>query len=206
MRENGLLLGMESKSARTLLGSEWRWALGGRSMRPLSLNLFGDWFLEDRKTGEVWFLDTCVGRLTAVAPSRSELASVLADRKNRQRWLLEGQVRLLRESGARLPRGHCFGWRISPGLGGSFEVENIEVTELALHERVQSRLAFLAKELPPGTAVTPAMIEEALASIDEPIRSRGSDAEKPGVSPYKIAAAIAAVAIVLLRLRGLMAI
>jgi hypothetical protein len=157
-----VVVAIDPEDARELLRENWRWALGERSVRPVSMTLFGDWFLEDRKDKTIWFLDTCTGRLKQVAGSRAELAKALREKKNRQDWLLEGQLRALRKQKKLLAPGLCYGWKITPGLGGSFELDNIEPTEIAVHQRTQARFACLARSLPPGSRIEPGMADLAL--------------------------------------------
>jgi hypothetical protein len=127
----------DSHQIRVLL-NEWRWLLGRRSVRPVALSTFGDWFLEDKRTGEILFLDIGMGELELAAPSRNTWRRDCGRR--RQDWLLAGQHALLLGRGLRLRPGECFGWKIPPCLGGSLLVENFEVTPLAAHQRLMAQL------------------------------------------------------------------
>jgi hypothetical protein len=200
MNDCDLIIPVERKSAEKLLEAEWRWLLGKRSVRPRCLTIFGDWFLEDKKTGEVYFLDTAGGKLSKAASSRASLERKLEKPENRQKWLLEGQVRMLQKHGIKPAFGECYGWKMQPCLGGSFECDNIEPTELALHEHLSSRLAYMAKDLPPGTRITEEMIQDVMDNLDEPLGVKKPKKPAKAPIPYaRIAATIGIIALGLIR-------
>jgi hypothetical protein len=175
-----LLLPVDPADARALLTREWSWFLArhapGRSFRPVAVTTFGDWFLEDRATRSVWFLDVGMGILKQAALTRADLAVALRDPRNRQSWCLEGQLRQLLARGVELEAGQCFSWRIAPCAGGGLDADNFAPVPVELHQRVQSRLVYHLGDLPAGTPVTQEMIGEIFEGLDDPLPGQAAEA------------------------------
>jgi len=179
-----LILPVDAAHARALLAHEWSWFLErhapGRSLRPVAVTVFGDWFLEDRATKIVWFFDVGVGLLKQAAPTRAALAVALRDPKSRQSWCLEGQFRQLLARGVELEEGQCFSWRVAPCAGGRVDADNFAPADLDLHQRVSSRMVWHLGDLPAGTQVTEEMVRKIFDELDEPL---------PGQAPVEAVAA-----------------
>lgn len=199
-----LLLPVDPADARALLAREWTWLLErhapGRSLRPVAMTIFGDWFLEDRATKVVWFLDVGMGLLKQAAPTRADLAVALRDPEHRQAWCLEGQLGQLLARGAELEAGQCFSWRIPPCAGGGVDADNFAPAPIELHQRVSSRMVWHLGDLPPGTRVTPEMIQRIFDELDDPLPGQpdlAHDEPRSGLPLRGIAAGIALMAALL---------
>ncbi len=130
----------------------WRW-LVPESLEPLSLTLFGDWFLED-SDGAIFFLDTLGGRLSQIAPSR---ASFLAEREkpeNLDEWYMPELALFCWERGLFPKSGECLTFKFPPVLGGSIEFDNVQVCPLMVHETIAAELYRQVKDLPEGAVIT----------------------------------------------------
>lgn len=157
---------VECRQARGLL-QEWSWLLEGRSFRTVALTIFGDWFLEDRRDGTVWFLDAGFGGLKQVAASREAWRRALVPGSpGRQTWLLEGQHDLLTRRGdARPGPGRCWGWKLCPRAGGSLEIDNLSVGPIDLHQVFHARFTRRLSHLPEGASIPQEWIEEVLQEV-----------------------------------------
>jgi hypothetical protein len=177
-----------------LLRENWQWALGERPLRPVVLTPFGDWFLEEGDGLAIFFFETWWGSLEPIGPRR-DLPDAVRDPRNRQRWFFESQLRLLREQKRLLRPGLCYGWEVSPGLGGSTGLDNIVPTAIALHQHLQSRMACLARSVPLGTRVTSEMIDRALEHDpnDGPLTLSAKPRNKAAAAPLRSAARVASI-------------
>lgn len=193
MRTSDLFLSWLSPGdARTLL-REWCWLIDPDAVRPVMVTTFGDWVLEDRRTGRVTFLDTAVGRVKDLADGREAMRRVLKDAERRQYFLLEGQVSRLAKGGAELVRGQCYGWKVAPRLGGGLDVDNVQRLPLELHQRFQSRLTWALRDHPSGAAVPPAVADQVAELLE---RDMTPDGPREPVNVRTIALRGTAVALV----------
>ena len=164
------LVQLDPAETRAILAREWGWLLAerapGRSFRPVALTAFGDWFLEEKATRAVWFLDAGLGLLHGAAQSRSALQVALGDPRRRQAWCLEGQLRQLQARGVRLGPGECYSWLVPPCAGGRLEADNVAALPFELHQRLQSRLVRRLRLLPEGAPLSPRMISEIFEGLD----------------------------------------
>jgi hypothetical protein len=136
---------------RDRLLSDWRW-LVPNDLRPISLTIFGDWFLEDPR-GCIWFLDVVGGKLSQVSMS---CASFLAERENPENlseWYMADFALLCWERGLRPTAGQCLSFKIPPVLSGPIKFENIEVCDLMVHESIMGQIHRGVKDLPEGTVI-----------------------------------------------------
>ncbi len=165
-----LFLPIDVYDARDLLEVEWSWLLEGLPVRMVRLTVWGDWFLEDVDTGEVYFLHTGLAMLEKVALSRVSLGISLRDPKRRSQWLLADEVAVLRARGIVPTRGQCYGWTICPSLGGPIDVDNVECTGIALHQRVASRSGYITRMLPEGESFpTLDLFQHVMDTLTEPL-------------------------------------
>lgn len=202
MRTSELFLGRVSPADARALLREWCWLIDPDAVRPVMLTTFGDWILEDRRTGKVTFLDTAVGRVRDLAPSREAMRQVLKEPERRQFFLLEGQVRRLREDGVHLAPGQCYGWKVAPRLGGGLDVDNIQTLALELHQRAQSRLTWALRDCA-STAALPPEAADQIAELLE--RAMTPDGPKPplNVKALVVRGAAVALAVAILALQVL---
>ncbi|HEY7158605.1 MAG TPA: T6SS immunity protein Tdi1 domain-containing protein [Gemmataceae bacterium] len=110
----------------------WSWVLSG-ALRVLAQNSFGN-LLVELADGSIWRvcpedLDT-----SKVAESENELAELWA--------ALE-----------RLEKGQCYGFKIWPVLGGTYEVENMAIKSMMEWLAVSGDAARQIRDLPPGPQV-----------------------------------------------------
>jgi hypothetical protein len=96
------------------------------------VNRFGDLFvvLDD---GTVQMLDVGLASISRVADSKEEFASLLGVGDNAIRWLLMPLVDSCVANGLTLKSNQCYGFKVPPVLGGNHGLQNIELTDLAVH-------------------------------------------------------------------------
>lgn len=81
----------------------------------------------------VFLFDVGLGRLVRLADSRDHFAHLLGESDNASSWLAIPIVDACIASGMTLDAGQCYGFKVPPMLGGSYEVDNFEPTSLAVH-------------------------------------------------------------------------
>ncbi|MBI3855622.1 MAG: DUF1851 domain-containing protein [Planctomycetes bacterium] len=132
--------------------SPWGWILRGRHFVPVAMTSFGDWFLE-ADDGAIHFLDAIAGELKPVAASRTEFEEKAGLQRNLDEWFMAGLVLLLRERGIHPKEGECYGYKLPPAVGGKLEVENIEVTDLMIHQAILGQILEQNRKLSPGARI-----------------------------------------------------
>jgi len=129
----------------------WRWLLPAKFTVWLA-NPFAELFLVV-PDGSVHMLEVNGGILRKVAESRDDFCTKIDDGNNANEWLMIPLVDRMIAAGFTLQPGQCYGFKISPVLGGEYDVENcapIQVWDYlgangAFHEKIQN--------LPDGASV-----------------------------------------------------
>ena len=139
-------------------GKEWAELLSGyvsvlpRFFTVWLVNRFGDVFavFED---GTVHMLDVGNCTIERVASSRDEFATLIDSGENANNWLMIPVVDRCVQAGMRLSESQCFGFKVPPILGGNYDIENIEPTDLSAHYSFLADIYRQTKDLPDGTKV-----------------------------------------------------
>ncbi|WKE67149.1 DUF1851 domain-containing protein [Gallaecimonas kandeliae] len=133
--------------------SDWRW-LTGSDKQPILITAMGNAFLLNRADDSVWLLDAGEGSLKPVTNSVEELEACLSDHDFvMERFLVEDFVGL-REAGKRLAEGQVYGYIRPPALGGGFDIENLEPTDMQVHFSFSGQVHEQVKDLPEGTPIS----------------------------------------------------
>jgi hypothetical protein len=101
--------------------------------------------------GSVNWLETQAGRLSQVAPSRAEFEAAMETEY--PHWLMSGAVDAAVASGRSLHTGECYTYKVPPMLGGAYDLDNVEVSDVEAALRVLGQIFAQAKALPPGAQV-----------------------------------------------------
>jgi hypothetical protein len=132
---------------------DWRWLIGP-SKQPILLSAVGDAFVEDETDATIHLLDTAAGSCVPVAADEDELRALLGD----SHWVADHlAVRVIadfRANGLRLDPGQIYSWKRPPVLGGEYELDNADATDIAVHFSVTGQIHQQVRTLPPGTPVT----------------------------------------------------
>ena len=130
---------------------DWAWLLPKR-LTVWMMNRFGDLFLvfED---GSVQMLDIGGGTLEKVADSRDDFCQKIDEGDIANQWLMIPLIDRLVAAGKTLNEGQCYGYTISPILGGDYTVENSFVLPIAEQYGVNASIHQQLKDVPDGTQV-----------------------------------------------------
>ena len=133
------------------LTESWDWLIG-TDKKPILMSSIGDLFLED-KNGICYWLNVGEGILEKVANDTKEFKTKLEDNEQVDEWFLIGLVAKLKESGLELTDKHLYGYKKLPVLGGEYEPENFELTDIEVHFELSGQIQKQIKDLPDGTKV-----------------------------------------------------
>jgi hypothetical protein len=123
------------------------------------VNRFGDViFVAD--DGSVRMLDVGVGKVTQLANSREEFCKVVDEKNNADLWFLVSLTEACVAGGAVLAVNQCYGWKVPPLLGGKYQVDNVEPTDIGVHYGVLADIYRQTKDLPDGTNVRLVTIQD----------------------------------------------
>ena len=132
--------------------SEWRWLVGDEDFQPVVISALGDLFLGS-KDGRVFWLNAGWGEFMEVAQDGAEFKNLMVQPGNTDEWFAPQLiVQLLNACGA-LERHQCFSFKIPPKLGGTFDADNFEPTNLSVHFGILGQIHRQIKDLPEGTPI-----------------------------------------------------
>jgi hypothetical protein len=116
------------------------------------VNRFGDLVivLDD---GSVHMLDLGSGQLNRVADSRGQFAELLDIDDNANNWLMIPLVDKLVAAGMTLAPDRCYGFKIPPMLGGTYDLDNAFTVGLAERYSLMADICRQIKGVPDGTPV-----------------------------------------------------
>lgn len=114
------------------------------------VNRFGDVILVTAD-GRVSYFDSVVGEVRQIAASREDFASRAGD--NAGDWFMIPLVDACVAAGLVLQAGECYGYIISPALGGEYAASNVRPIPLAEHYALHADIHEQIKDLPDGTEV-----------------------------------------------------
>lgn len=75
------------------------------------------------------------------------------DADKRDKWLMEGLVLGQASRGVFLEKGSCFGFKIQPIIGGSFDTDNIRPYDIIAYQTIVGALHKQIKNLPPDAVI-----------------------------------------------------
>jgi hypothetical protein len=151
------LIDQQGKDWPDLL-SDWLPALPQRFTVWL-VNRFGDiFFVPD--DGSVHMLDIGSGQVERVADNREDFAERIDQEDNAENWLMISLVDQCVAAGMRLDQTECYGFKRPPILGGTYDVENIEPTDLSVHFSLLGEIYWQVKGLPEGTPIAKITLED----------------------------------------------
>jgi len=148
---NDLTVNFSHLDRDTLL-EDWQWLIGPSKL-PTLLTAAGDAFIQDADDGTVHFLDVGRGEIHAVAGSDEELRSLLASKDFVVNYLAVQMVGAMMKAGRRLEPSQIYSFKVPPVLGGQYDLNNVEATEIAVHFSLAGQLHEKVRNLPPGTPI-----------------------------------------------------
>lgn len=135
---------------RAGLMEDWQWLVG--TALPILITSVGDAFLQN-ESGEIYWLITGSAEFEKVADSYEDFQRLLQDDALVHEWFLVPVVAELKAQGEALAPGKLYGFKRLPVLGGKYEPENFELTDIAVHFALTGQMNFQIKDLPDGTKV-----------------------------------------------------
>lgn len=131
--------------------SDWDWLLD-KSMMPVLITAAGDVFVQSQ-SGSVHFLDTVEGSINDVCANGSEFEEKLKNIEFVHQFFYPQIILDMRNNGLTLDQGQCYSYKKPLVLGGQDDIDNIEVTDVAVHVSIMGQIHKQVKDLPPGTKI-----------------------------------------------------
>ena len=135
---------------KSLLES-WHWLIGN-DKTPVLISSIGDVFLEDKNEKYYW-LNVGEGIIEKVAENKTEFRDKLNNNEIVSEWFLVELVAELIKLGMVLTPNKLYGYKKLPILGGKYEPENFELTDIEVHFELSGQIHRQVKDLPKGTKV-----------------------------------------------------
>jgi hypothetical protein len=135
----------------------WDW-IDFSGKEPFITSCFGDVFFESEDG--IYFLDTLEGSFERIASSKSNLEAILNTRDGQEHFLMSGLATTAQEYGLKISIGECLDFKVSPVLGGSLEVENIDLMSFKLSLDMAGQIMKQVKDLPPGTKIDQVVLND----------------------------------------------
>jgi hypothetical protein len=133
--------------------ADWEWLLEDSYTSLALVSTFGDLFLQ-APDGTIHWLDSlCSSSVKPVAEDLGAFRHKLEAPTDSGEWLMPGLVERLRTEGKVLAREQCYGCKIPPFLGGSFQPSNFYPANIYGHCSFMADVARQTKDLPNGTKV-----------------------------------------------------
>ncbi len=152
MTLDDLIAPFTSDQQATVL-SDWTW-LTGDDKAPILLTASGNAFLQSAADGSVHELDTAEGWTKPLFGTVDELREKLTDRDFVAEHFHVQFVGELRAAGKLLQPGQVYSYKTPLVLGGSTDIENVEVCDLEVHFSVSGQIFRQVRDLPAGTQIS----------------------------------------------------
>ena len=146
---NDLTVDFSHISPKRLI-EDWTW-LTGENMKPVLISSIGDMFLA-APDGKVHWLNVGEGKLEPVAKHFDELKEKMKC-DEADEWFMPFLVREIKNSGLELCDGKLYGYKKLPIIGGEYNVDNFELTDIEVHFSFAGQIHKQIKDLPDGTKV-----------------------------------------------------
>lgn len=137
---------------------DWRWLVGDK-MQVVLISAIGDAFLHDPQDGGIRYLATGAGEVERVADTVEQFSNLLGDEAFVVERFAPGLVIQLRVVGQALAPGQVYGYKTPPALGGTYDADNVEPTDISVHFSMLGQILRQAMDLPPGTPISRILVE-----------------------------------------------
>ena len=125
---------------RNLLLEDWEWLLKGH-YSPILVSASGDAFVQHIENGQIWWLDTGGAEFTMVAGSYDEFNQLLSNKEFVVECFAVQMVGDLIQAGKVLEKRQIYSLTVPWFLGGKYELDNIEATDIEVHFSVSGQVA-----------------------------------------------------------------
>lgn len=145
-------------NASTLL-ADWEWLIGTKKL-PILISAIGNAFIEDVEDGSIHVLDVGSGELRLIADTSSEFRDLLGDEEFVADEFVVQIIGEFLAHGPKLMAGQIYSFKHPPVLGGEFDIENLEPTDMEVHFSIHGQIHHQVRDLPPGTPITEIKFEQ----------------------------------------------
>ena len=132
---------------------DWAWLDPVSRLTPRFTNAFGDVFLEDA-SGAFWFLDTLEGTVKKLWPDTAAMHAALNTFEAQDMYLAQGLAQSAYQAGLVPEPSQILSYKISPVIGGSFALDNLEVFDFTLALSISGQIRSQVRNMPPGTKIS----------------------------------------------------
>jgi len=150
MNLNDFIVGFNHIDSKKLM-ADWEWLIGS-DKRILLITCIGDMFLLDSKDNVYW-LNVGEGKFTIVADNIEHFKTKLNQLEFVEEWFLPDLVEELKTKKGLLKQGKLYGYIKLPAIGGEFEGDNFEQTDIEVHFGLSAQIHEQIKVLPEGTPI-----------------------------------------------------
>ena len=131
--------------------ADWRW-LCPDEMTLIARNVFGDLFLRS-KEGEVFWLDSAIGKLSKIADSETQFRESRDSQQKRQEWFAETEEQIAATRGFTPNINQCIGFTTPLIFAESGSGNTMYVVDIYEHVSFLGDLNRQMKDSPEGTKV-----------------------------------------------------
>lgn len=142
---------------RNKLMEDWQWLVG--TALPFLITSTGDAFLQT-ESGEIYWLITGSAEYEKVANTYEAFEKKLKDNELLHEWFLVELVAELKEKGLLLEEGQIYGFKKLPAIGGEYELDNFEPTDIEVYFSMSGQMNQQIKGLPDGTKINNVSVTE----------------------------------------------
>mgnify|MGYP002628541050 FL=1 len=147
---NNYLTDQDGKDWAVLL-EPWYWKLPD-SFDIWMVNKLGDLILvlED---DQIYFFDIALGSMDLIAEDQDDFVEKVNQDDNADHWFAISLVDDCLDADMCLTADQCFGYKLSPILGGEFTANNLEPIDLIVHYSIHGQIHEQIKGVPEGETV-----------------------------------------------------
>ena len=131
--------------------SEWRWLCPHR-MALVARTAFGDLFLRN-EAGVIFWLDTAVGKLTAVAHSETQFLEMAKTSEKQREWFAETEVQASARRGLNPNSTQCIGFSVPLVFAESGSPDTAYIADLYEYVSFLGDLNHRISSMPDGAKV-----------------------------------------------------
>lgn len=139
MTLNDLTVNISHLNRESLL-DDWEWLLKGKFL-PILVSASGDAFVQHVLNSQIWWLDTAGSEFTKVADSIEEFNTLLSSSEFVAESFAVQMVGDLIQSAKSLSKGQVYSLVQPWLLGGKYNLNNIEPTDIEVHFSITGQVA-----------------------------------------------------------------
>jgi len=132
---------------------DWAWLVGDAATPMLAAANGNMFYADGNSSSQIRILDAACSTVRDVCEKWDDFGTVITVMDNANEWLTPQLVGDLINTIGPLPAGHCFGFKVPPCVGGSFDLDNFEHTSLPIHFGLLGQIAAQVRQYPDGTPI-----------------------------------------------------